>query len=68
MEIAIGRFIQSCKKCQKSQKCLEKNDVLTTLPKCTEPSQRLHTDLFGGLTTSEKNKKFIADAFTKYVE
>jgi hypothetical protein len=38
---------------------------------CTEPNQRIHADLFGALTTSEKNKKYIlckTDAFSKYVE
>jgi hypothetical protein len=46
-------------------------DLLTSLPICTEPNQRIHTDLFGALTASEKNKKYIlcmTDAFSKYME
>ena len=68
----IGEFIKSCVPCQKTRTDIHpKPDVLTPLPICTEPNQRLHADLFGALTTSSKNKKFIlsmTDAFTKYVE
>ncbi len=60
MEINLGRFIQSCEKCQKTRKSQEKPDLLTPLP-------GLHADQFGGLTTSKKSKKYIlcmTDAFT----
>jgi hypothetical protein len=45
--------------------------LLSPLPLPTEPGQRVHTDLFGPLKTSDKGKKFIlcvTDAFTKHVE
>jgi transposase InsO family protein len=46
-------------------------ELLSPLPQCTEPNQRVHADLFGPLKTSDGDKKFIlciTDAFTKYVE
>jgi hypothetical protein len=46
-------------------------ELLSPLPQCTEPNQRVHADLFGPLKTSNGDKKFIlciTDAFTKYVE
>ena len=45
--------------------------LLSPLPQCTEPNQRIHADLFGPLRVSGHSKKFIlcmTDAFTKYVE
>jgi Integrase core domain len=46
-------------------------ELLSPLPQCTEPNQRIHADLFGPLKTTDRDKKFIlcvTDAFTKYVE
>ncbi len=46
-------------------------ELLSPLPQCTEPNQRIHADLFGPLKTTSGDKKFIlclTDAFTKYVE
>jgi hypothetical protein len=45
-------------------------ELLSPLPQCTEPNQRIHADLFGPLKTTSGDKKFIlclTDAFTKYV-
>jgi hypothetical protein len=72
MDRDIGEFIKSCGKYQENRTDVHpKPDLLTSLPICTEPNQRIHADLFGALTTSEKNKKYIlcmTDAFSKYVE
>ncbi len=46
-------------------------ELLSPLPQCTEPNQRIHADLFGPLKTLDGYKKFIlcvTEAFTKYVE
>jgi hypothetical protein len=46
-------------------------ELLSPLPQCTEPSQRVHADLFGPLKTADGDKKFIlciTDTFTKYVK
>ena len=68
----IGNFIKSCEKCQKTRVDVHPTrDVMTSLPLCTEPNQRIHADLFGDLKTTNKNNKYIlvmTDAFTKYVE
>ena len=72
MDGDIANFIKTCGKCQKTRTDIkQKPDLLTPLPICTEPNQRIHADLFGALKTSGKNKKFvltITDAFTKYAE
>jgi len=46
-------------------------ELLSPLPQCTEPNQRIHANLFGPLKMMSGDKKFIlslTDAFTKYVE
>ena len=72
MDRDISDFLNSCQKCQIRRKDDHPKPLLTTpLPQCTEPNQRIHADLFGGLKNSPNNKKFIlcmTDAFTKYVE
>ena len=72
MDSAISDFIKTCDKCQKTRTDVHpKPDLLTPLPICTEPNQRIHADLFGALVTSGRNKKYIlcmTDACTKYVE
>jgi hypothetical protein len=46
-------FIKNCKKCQKNPTDVHpKPDLLTPLPICAEPNQRIHADLFGALVTS----------------
>ena len=45
-------------------------NVVSTLPQCTAPNQRIHIDLFGPLKNSENGNNYIlgiTDAFTKYV-
>ena len=72
MDSTILDFIKTCDKCQKNRTDIHpKPDLLTPLPICTEPNQRIHADLFGALVTSRRNEKYIlcmTDAWTKYVE
>ena len=72
MDMDIMDHLQKCHQCQ-----VRRTDhpapptLLSPLPQCTEPNQRIHADLFGPLKTSENSKKYIlciTDAFTKYVE
>ena len=68
----IKEFIKYCDKCQKNRKFNHPTpSMLTPLPQCTEPNQRIHADLFGTLKAPAKSTKYIlciTDAFTKYVE
>ncbi len=71
MESHIAEHLRSCNKCQTAKSGKTAPELLSPLPQCTEPNQRVHADLFGPLKTSNGNKKFIlciTDAFTKYVE
>ena len=72
MDVDIMSHLQKCHQCQ-----VRRTDhsapptLLSPLPQCTEPNQRIHADLFGPLKTNENSKKYIlcmTDAFTKYVE
>ncbi|MFM7188328.1 MAG: RNase H-like domain-containing protein, partial [Armatimonadota bacterium] len=72
MDKDIGAHLSACHRCQ-----VRRTDhpapppLLSPLPQCSEPNQRIHADLFGPLKTSERGKKFIlsiTDAFTKLVE
>jgi hypothetical protein len=72
MDADIQKHIQECHQCQVRRRKHpgEPPMLLTPLPQCTEPQQRVHADLFGPLKT-ETGKKYIlcmTDAFTKYVE
>ena len=72
MDRNINDFINSCEKCQLRKKGPHvPQALLSPLPQCSEPNQRIHVDLFGPLRTSGNGKKYIlcvTDAFTKYVE
>jgi transposase InsO family protein len=72
MDKDINQHIQTCHKCQVRKKNPQPTPaLLSPLPQCTEPNQRVHADLFGPLRVSGHQKKFIlcmTDAFTKYVE
>jgi hypothetical protein len=73
MDLTISDFIKNCKKCQKNRTDVHpKPDLLTPLPICTEPNQRIHyAGLFRALVTSGRNKKYIlcmTDACTKHVK
>ena len=72
MDKDIGEHLSTCHKCQERKgKTPAGPALLTPLPQCSEPNQRIHADLFGPLRTSGNSKKFIlcmTDAFTKYVE
>ena len=72
MDKDIVDHIQKCHKCQARRKDYKAPpQLLSPLPQCTEPNQRIHCDLFGPLKISGNAKKFIlcmTDAFTKYVE
>jgi len=71
MESDISEHLQRCDRCQTAKPGKTAPELLSPLPQCTEPNQRVHADLFGPLKTAEGDKKFIlciTDAFTKYVE
>ena len=71
MEKDITEHLRHCDKCQLTKGSKMKPELLSPLPQCTEPNQRVHADLFGPLKTANGDKKFIlciTDAFTKYVE
>ena len=71
MEKDISEHLSSCNKWQVTKVGKMVPELLSPLPQCMEPNQRVHADLFGPLKTSEGEKKFIlclTDAFTKYVE
>jgi len=71
MERDITEHLRRCDKCQLTKKGKMAPELLSPLPQCTEPNQRVHADLFGPLKTSDGDKKFflcITDAFTKYVK
>ena len=72
MEKDVSNHIIRCLRCQ-ARKTRDRPEphLLSPLPLCSEPNQRMHMDLFGPLKTSGKGKKFIlcmTDAFTKYIE
>jgi hypothetical protein len=71
MDKDITEHLQSCDKCQLTKVGKVQPELLSPLPQCTEPNQRVHADLFGPLKCPNGDKKFIlcvTDAFTKYVE
>ncbi len=59
MEKDISEHLNSCNKCQVTKVGKMAPELLSPLPQCTEPNQRVHADLFGPLKTSEGDKKFI---------
>jgi hypothetical protein len=67
----IAKHIEECTTCQhRRQQHHQKDKILSPLPICTQPNQRVHVDLISPLKT-EKGKKMvicITDAFTKYAE
>ena len=72
MDKDIMDHINVCKNCQ-----VRRTDdrplpqLLSPLPQCTAPNQRMHMDLFGPLKTSDSGKKYVlcmTDAFSKYAE
>ena len=71
MDRDIMLHLNSCQRCQVTKKQHSAPHLLSPLPQCTAPNQRIHIDLFGPLVTSEHGKKMVlcmTDAFTKYVE
>jgi hypothetical protein len=71
MDTDITEHLKTCDKCQITKSGKTAPELLSPLPQCTEPNQRIHADLFGPLKTSSGDKKLIlclTDAFTKYVE
>ncbi len=70
MEKDIIEHLKTCDKCQITKPGKLSPELLSPLPQCTEPIQRIHADLFGPLKTTYGDKIFIfclTDAFTKYV-
>ncbi len=59
MESDISEHLRRCNKCQTAKSGRTAPELLSPLPQCTEPNQRVHADLFGPLKTSEGDKKFI---------
>jgi hypothetical protein len=71
MERDITEHLCQCDKCQLTKVGIMAPELLSPLPQCTEPNQRVHADLFGPLKTLDGYKKFIlwvTEALTKYVE
>ena len=72
MDQDIQTHLKTCQKCQlRWTRDQTKPALLSPLPQCTQPNQRIHADLFGFLVVSGRGKKYIlciTDAFTKYVE
>ncbi len=71
MERDISDHLQRCGKCQITRKNIASPELLSPLPQCTEPNQRVHADLFGPLKNADGDRKFIlcvTDALPKYVE
>jgi len=71
MDTDISEHIKACQRCQKRKDDRPQPTLLSPLPQCTAPNQRVHVDLFGPLKTFGRSKKMVlcmTDAFTKYVE
>jgi hypothetical protein len=71
MDKDIIEHLKTCDKCQVTKATRVTPELLSPLPQCTEPNQRIHADLFSPLKTTSGDKKFIlclTDAFTKYVQ
>jgi hypothetical protein len=72
MDATIAEHIKGCCTCQSRWKDdRPQHHILSPLPQCSAPNQRVHLDLFGSLKTSESGKQFVlcmTVAFTKYVE
>ena len=72
MDQDIQTHLKTCQKCQlKRTRDQTKPALLSPLPQCTQPNQRINADLFGFLVVSGRGKKYIlciTDTFTKYVE
>ena len=68
----VEGHIAKCDPCRKAKPYRrEVKPPLRPLPAALMPNSRLHCDLYGPLSTSEKGKKYVlvmTDAFTKYVE
>jgi hypothetical protein len=67
----ITEHLCQCDICQLMKVGIMLPELLSPLPQCTEPNQRVHADLFGPLKTSDGYKTFIlcvTEAFTKYVK
>jgi hypothetical protein len=71
MDKDIIEHLKTCNKCQVTRTSKVVPELLSPLPQCTEPNQRIHADLFSPLKTTSDKKKIIlclTDAFTKYVK
>ena len=56
MDRDITVHLKTCQKCQVTRKQHSPPHLLSPLPQCTAPNQRVHVDLFGPLVTSEHGK------------
>jgi len=59
MEKDILEHLRRCNKCQVTKVGKTVPELLSPLPQCMEPNQRIHVDLFEPLKSSDGNKKFI---------
>ncbi len=59
MDKDITEHLKTCDKCQVTKPSKVLPELLSPLPQCTEPNQRIHADLFGPLKTTSGDKKFI---------
>ena len=72
MDSDVINHIKACIRCQSRRvDHRPKPHLLTPLPQCSEPNQRVHVDMYGPLKTSDSGKKYVlvmTDAFSKYAE
>ena len=71
MDADISEHIKACQRCQRRKDDRPQSTLLSPLPQCTAPNQRVHVDLFGPLKTSGSGKKMVlcmTDAFTNGID
>ena len=69
MYTEILNHTKTCLQCQQRKPKLDKRPPLQPLPIPDTPNMRIHADLFGPMTGSDRKSKFVlcmTDAFTKY--
>ena len=65
----IKTYVDNCMECNKAKPRREKKAALGSLEEVTEPFQRVHIDLIGGLGTTRKQNNWIlviVDAFSRF--
>jgi hypothetical protein len=59
MDKDITEHLKTCDKCQVTKSTKVLPELLSPLPQCTEPNQRIHADLFGPLKTTSGDKNLF---------